>query len=82
MKRRIYKPLCIALALAAVPLAWSASTGPASPPAGAPAMSRAEAQDPVAVALRLYNEGVKLAQRADQAGTDAKKAPKGLRQRA
>ena len=76
MKRRIYKPLCIALALAAVPLAWSASTGPASPPAGAPAMSRAEAQDPVAVALRLYNEGVKLAQRADEAGADAKKARK------
>jgi tetratricopeptide (TPR) repeat protein len=39
-------------------------------------MSRAEAQDPVAAALRLYNEGVKLAQRADAAGADAKKARK------
>ncbi len=76
MNRRIYKPLCIALALAAAPLAWSANTGPASPPAGAPAMSRAETQDPVAVAQRLYNEGVKLAQRADEAGADEKKARK------
>ncbi len=76
MNRRIYKPFFIALALAAAPLAWSASTGPASPPAGAPAMSRAETQDPVAAALRLYNEGVKLAQRADEAGADAKKAGK------
>lgn len=39
-------------------------------------MSRAETQDPVAAALRLYNEGVKLAQRADEAGADAKKARK------
>lgn len=73
---RITQTTCAALALAVAPLAWSASTGPASPPAGAPAMSRAETQDPVAAALRLYNEGVKLAQRADEAGTEAKKARK------
>ena len=76
MNRRIYRQLGIALALAAAPLAWSASTGPASPPAGAPAMSRAETLDPAAAALGLYNEGVKLAQRADEAGAAAKKARK------
>jgi tetratricopeptide (TPR) repeat protein len=76
VNRRIYKPLCIALALSAAPLAWGAGTGSASPPAGGAAMSKAETQDPAALALRLYNEGVKLVQRADEAGTDAKRAQK------
>ena len=79
MDKQFYRSLCIALALCAGPLlgslAWGAGTGSASP-AAAPTMSKAQAQDPVAAALRAYNEGVKLVERADKAGTDAKKAQK------
>jgi tetratricopeptide (TPR) repeat protein len=79
MTKNKFKVICPALGLAfgllATPLASAAGSGPAAAPA-APRMESSEPKDTAAAALRLYNDGVKLVQRADQAGSDEKKARK------
>lgn len=75
MNKRMFKMSCLAFGLVAMPLAYPAGSGPASAPA-APRTGNPEPGDAAAAALRSYNDGVKLVQRADQAGADANKARK------
>lgn len=68
--------LCAMLVLGAAPAVWAAGSGSMSNSPSAPMESRAAAEDPAAAAQRLYNEGVKSVQKADQITGDDKKAAK------
>ncbi len=72
---------CASVVLGGAPSAYAAGSGSAgsapSASPSAPTESRAAAEDPVAAAQRLYNDGVKLVQKADKISDDAKKADKG-----
>lgn len=66
------------LAVIAAPLAFAAGTGSSGGAPAAPSGPSAEPRsvDPMEAARRLYDDGVKLVQRAEKAGADPKKVTK------
>lgn len=68
--------LCAMVMLGSMSAVWAAGSGSMGNTPSAPMESRGAAEDPAVVAQRLYEEGVKLVQKADQINSDPKKSGK------